>query len=57
MCNGVDKEKIVQVTLFIPRTKVQASLEVNNGCDIIDVTCYTEIFLAKGKTVLLGAHC
>lgn len=56
MCNGVDKEKIVLVTLFISCTKVQGSLEVNNGCDIIDVTLYTEIFLAKRKTVLLEAH-
>lgn len=45
-CNRIDKEQIVLVTLFTSSTKVQASLEVNNKCDIPDVTLYTEIFLA-----------
>lgn len=56
MCNRVHKEKIIPVTLFISCTKVQASLEVNNSCDIIDVTFCLEIFLAKRKPVLLEAH-
>lgn len=46
MCNGIDKEQIVLVTLFTSSTKVQASLDVNNKWDILDVTFYTEIFLA-----------
>jgi len=57
MCNRVDKEKIALVTLFISCTKAQASLEVNNGRDITDVTFYIEIVLAKRKTVLLEANC